>query len=363
MSGRFIASLALATALVALPACSGTPDEETTAAGAAAKDPLAGLAIETAKVQEVANVPLGSVPGVITLPPDARVAVTAPFPGAAVRVYVIEGQAVRRGQPLALVRAAQPVQIRGELVRAQSEAGLAQARAERLGQLAKEGVIASARADEAQAALAQARASLAEQNRLAALGGVGPDGTMTLSAPITGRVAHVGVETGGPVDGMEAPFVIEAAGPYQIALQLPERMAKQVRPGMPVEVELANESGGAPLVAAGKVLTVAPSIDPATRSVMARASIDAGPAIVAGRNVSVTIKGLGGQTGVAVPEKAVTRIGGADHVFVRKGSKFEPRKVAVVANSGGQAVISSGLRSGEVVAASSVAELKAMTAE
>ncbi|MCP5396377.1 MAG: efflux RND transporter periplasmic adaptor subunit [Sphingomonadaceae bacterium] len=360
MALRILPTLALVAVLAALPACSDTQVAET-AQGEVA-DPLAGLDIKDATAKEISEVPIGSVPGVVTLPPEARVAVTAPFPGAAVRVYVIEGQAVRRGQALALVRSAEPVQIRGDLARAQAEVGLAEARAKRLVQLADEGVIAQARADEARAALAQARASLAEQRRLTSLAGAGPDGTMTLSAPISGRVAHVGVETGGPVDGMSAPFVIEATGAYQIELQLPERLAKSVRPGMSVQVMVTGDDG-TPVEVGGQVLTVAPSIDPATRSVLARASIGAAPGIVAGRNVSVTISGNAGGSGVAIPASAITRIGDADHVFVKKGKSYEARKVTVVSRAGDNAVIGEGLKAGETVAASSVAELKAMSAE
>lgn len=354
-----LAPLALISALAGCSE-SSTPEGQGTAAAA---DPLAGLAIKAVTAEAVTSIPIGSVPGTVTLPPEARVAVTAPFPGAAVRVYVIEGQAVRRGQPLALVRAAEPVQIRGELVRAQSEVGLAQARAARLSQLASEGIIAQARADEAKAALAQARASLAQQQRLAALGSVAADGTMTLSAPIAGRVAHVGPSTGGPVDGTAAPFVIEAEGAYQVELQLPERLARAVRPGMGVEIMLPAADGGKALPVAGQILAVSPSIDPATRSVMARASIGAAPGIVAGRNVSVTIKGALDTGGVAEPAAAVIKIGGQDHVFVREGKTYKPRKVAVAASAGGQTVISEGLKAGEQIAASSIAELKAMNAE
>lgn len=360
MVSRYLVSLTLAAGLVGLSSCSGSVEQAS--ANEASADPLSGLAIETASTRKVDEVPIASVPGTITLPPEARVAVTAPFPGAAVRVYVIEGQAVRHGQRLALVRSAEPVQIRGELTRAQAAVGLAEARAKRLTQLADEGIIAAARADEANAELAQARASLAEQRGLISLAGAGPDGTMTLTAPISGRVAHVGVVTGGQVDGMEAPFVIEAEGAYQVELQLPERFAKGVRPGMQVETMLPT-GNGEPIAVGGQILAVSPSIDPATRSVLARASIGNAPGIVAGRNVRVTIKGGASEGGVAVPSSAVTKIGGEDHVFVRDGKTYKPRSVTVVASSGAQAMISKGLKAGEVVAVSSVAELKAMNAE
>ncbi|MEA1617433.1 efflux RND transporter periplasmic adaptor subunit [Erythrobacter sp. T5W1-R] len=357
MTPHLIVRLAPLAVLAAMPACSSPPSEQ---AGnpASQADTAAGLAIESVAAREVDNVPLGSVPGTISLPPEARVAVTAPFSGAVVRVYVIEGQQVARGEALGLMRAAEPVQIGGDLARARSAAALAEARAKRLGQLADEGVIAQARADEAKAEWDQARASVTQFSKMASLGGVGADGTMTLRSPIAGRVAQVAVETGGGVDTVTAPFVVEAAGAYQIELQLPERLAQTVRPGMAVEIALGGE-GVAPV--GGKIIAVAPSLDPATRSVMARASIGGAPGVIAGRNVTVTI--LGNGRGIAVPDRAVTRIGDKDHVFVRKGKNWEPRAVTVASRGGGLAVISAGLAAGEVVAGSSVAELKAMNAE
>lgn len=357
MTLHLIARLAALALLAALPACSAPPAEQPddpAGEGDAAK----GLAIESATAKEVANVPLGSVPGTVSLPPEARVAVTAPFAGAVVRIYVIEGQQVARGEALGLVRAAEPVAIGGDLARARSAAALAEARAKRLTQLADEGIIAQARADEAKAELEQARASVAQFAKLASLGGVGADGTMTLRAPIAGRVAHVGVETGGGVDTVTAPFVVEAAGAYQIELQLPERLAQSVRPGMAVEIALGGD-GAKPV--GGQIIAVAPSLDPATRSVMARASIGGAPGVIAGRNVTVTILGEG--RGIAVPDRAVTRIGDKDHVFVKMGKGWEKRAVTVASRGSELAVIASGLSAGEVVAATSIAELKAMNAE
>lgn len=363
MTTHLITSLAVLATLAALPACSSPPEEQASGS-ATTPDTGQGLAIESVAAREVDNVPLGSVPGTITLPPEARVAVTAPFSGAVVRVYVIEGQQVARGEALALVRAAEPVQIRGELARAQSAATLAEARATRMSQLADEGVIAAARADEAKAELEQARASVAQFTRLAALGGVGADGMMTLRAPIAGRLAHVGVETGGGVDTMTAPFVVERQGAYQIELQLPERLARDVRPGMAVEIALSGGTDEAAAVG-GRIIAISPSLDPANRSIMARASIGAAPGIIAGRNVIVTI--LGKTRGIAVPQSAVTRIGDTDYVFVRGGddkdTSWQKRAVTVESSSGDLAVIATGLAPGEVVAASSIAELKAMSAE
>lgn len=345
----------MAASLLVLGGCSQRKDSPS----ARPADPLAGLAIETAAAQEAAAVPIASVPGIISLPPEARVAVTSPYQGAAVRVFVIEGQQVRRGQPLALVRAAQSVQLRGDLARSQAELGLARARSERLRQLSEEGIIAGARYDEARAQLHQSQATVAENRRLAAQAGVGANGLMTLAAPIAGRVQHVGVETGGSIDGMSAPFVIENTAAYRVDLQLPERLVQKVRPGMAVEIALPVE-GGPPISARGTLLSVAPSIDPQTRSLMAKASIAAAPGVVAGRNVMVTIQGAGATPGISVPASALTRIRGVDHVFVRSAKGFVLRKVTLATVTGKKAYLTAGLKPGEVVATSAIPELKSI---
>ena len=89
------------------------------------------LGIRTQTVDASVDVPLGTVPAVVTLPPEAQVAVTAPFDGAILRVYVIQGEMVGAGQPLATVRSREPLQYGAELARAQARLGLAQATAAR----------------------------------------------------------------------------------------------------------------------------------------------------------------------------------------------------------------------------------------
>ena len=333
-------------------------------AGALSAKQLERLNITTKPAALAETLPLGTVPGTVTLPPEARVAVTAPFAGAAIRIFVIEGQQVRQGDPLAIVRAAEPVQYGAELARARSELALAETRAARLDQLAREGVVAGARADEAGAQLRQTRATVAEHQRLLALAGAGADGTMTLRAPISGRLARVAVETGGPVGGMTAPFVIENTSAYRVDLQLPERLSGQVHPGMTVTVQsTASDAQGQPVPVSGRILSVGASLDPATRSLPAKAHLETTAGLVSGKGVMVVIHGAGSATGVTVPAAAVTQIEGKDHVFVRERTRFVRRPVNVAAQNGAESVISDGVRPGEPVAVTGVAELKALLAE
>jgi cobalt-zinc-cadmium efflux system membrane fusion protein len=120
-------------------------------------DQIARLGIVLAPVVASSAMPVGTVPGVVSLPPDARVAVTTPFAGTVVKVMVIQGQAVTRGQALAVVRAAEAVQFGAALARSNAALPVAAAQAARMEQLAREGIIAPARAEEARANLSARR--------------------------------------------------------------------------------------------------------------------------------------------------------------------------------------------------------------
>ncbi|VAV88437.1 Probable Co/Zn/Cd efflux system membrane fusion protein [hydrothermal vent metagenome] len=347
----------------------GTAEEQKIASpgakpGQMSAEQIKRLGVKTVSAEEVSSIPLGNAPATVSLPPEARVAVTAPFNGAVIRLYVVEGQSVARGAPLAILKTREPVLIGAELARARGDLGLARANAARINQLAREGIVARARADEANAAVRQAQISVTENQRILSQAGTGSSGQMTLRAPIGGRVSAVNVQTGGPVDGMTAPFVIDNTSSYMLDIQLPERIANNVRSGMAIEVQMQAASKGAePAMIGGTIISVSPELDPMTRSVMAKARIGAAPNMVAGKSVMVTILGDGDQSGVAVPAAAVFRTGEREYVFVKTRNGFQKREISRVAGADGNAIISTGLKAGEDVAVSGIAELKVILAE
>ncbi|MDR6706790.1 MULTISPECIES: efflux RND transporter periplasmic adaptor subunit [unclassified Novosphingobium] len=356
--------LAAGAALALLSACSRSAEEAAPEAPSPKGDLVAlsdaqvkelGITVEPA--QGDAPIPLASVPGTVSLPPEARVAVTSPFGGTAVKVLVIPGQEVARGAVLGVVKAAESVQFSGAMARSQAELPVAQANAARLSQLAKEGVIAPSRAEEAVANLRAVQATLAENRRLLALGGASRDGTVTLRSPIAGRVASVSVETGGAVSTDGAPFVVENIAALRLDLQLPQRLAGQLRPGMPVAVEQDGRR------VTGKLLSVGASLDPVTRSLVARASVAGDAGLVPGKGVTAIIEAAGETTkGVSVPRTAVANVDGKDVVFVRDGKNFRRQVVKVAGESSGRMVIGSGLDAHAQVVTKGVAELKAIFA-
>lgn len=335
--------LALILPLLLLPACGDTAPPPPPA--------LPPVTPQTAVARPAAEMVLAALPATVVQPPQARVAVAAPFAGTIRDVRVQPGQAVRQGDVLATMISREALVLAGDLARAEAHGRLTGAEAARMAALAREGVVSGARADTAVAANAEAAINAREARRLLARAGADSDGIVRLRAPISGRVTGLSVAAGAPVDGMTAPFVIEADGSRWLALQLPERLAGQVKPGMAITTADGRR---------GRVETVAASIDPETRAFAARARLeDGGPGLAGGRLLTISILAPAVPGAVAVPAAALLEDPAGTMVFVKGGKGFAPRKVAR-SGGGGEAVITSGLAAGDVVATSNLPELRAV---
>lgn len=357
----------LAVLLCALAACSGgasdeaTPGDETRASASAAApagtialsdDEMARIGVRFATIETVADLPIATVPATVAPPPNARVAVAAVIPGVVTRTLVVEGQSVRRGQALAVVTAREMFTIAAGIDQASARVAAASANDRRLAQLAEEGVIAGARAEEARAALREAEAELREQRRIARLVNGAPEqGTYTLTAPIAGTITSAAIQTGSPVDEATAAYVIDAVSRYELTAQLPERLIGRVRPGMAVRL---------PGDVRGEVTSVAGVIDPETRSATLRARIPAGPGIVSGRALPATLLAAAPAGAIAAPAAAVTDIDGRQTVFVRTAQGAAARTVEVGDTADSRTVILSGLKAGDQVAVGGISELKSL---
>ncbi len=190
------------------------------------------LGIRTTTARAAADAPVATLAAMVTPPAGARVAVSAPFAGVIRQNFAVSGQSVRQGEALATVFSRDVLEIGAELSRARARQGVARSAAARTDQLVKEGIVAGARAEEARAALAEAQADVASRSRLLSLAHADAgSGIYTLRAPIAGRVSSATAAIGSAIDGMAAPFIIDAAQRYAVEAQLPERLVGQVRAG------------------------------------------------------------------------------------------------------------------------------------
>jgi membrane fusion protein, heavy metal efflux system len=361
-----IRRLPLTALLCALVACSGSePSENVAVANATAaarkdgialsQEHIARLGIRFAPAEAAKELPVATVPAVLAPPPNARVAVAAVIPGVVTRTLVVEGESVRQGQPLAIIAAREMFTIAAGIEQASARVAAARANDKRLGQLAREGVIAGARAEEAHASLREAEAELNEQRRVVRLVNGSPaQGSYTLTAPIAGKITTASIQTGSPVSEATSAYVIDATSRYELTAQLPERLLGQIDPGMVVRLP-----GGV----RGEVTSVGTVLDPQTRSATLRARIPAGPGIVSGRAVPATLFAPAPAGSITVPTAAVVEFEGKPSVFVRTAKGAEVRAVQTGDSADGRIVIRQGVRAGEQIAITGTSDLKSIAGQ
>lgn len=362
-----IRHLPLFALLSALAACSASDEAEAPAtnqatrpaapAGTLALSPAeaARIGVRFAAVESVTELPIATVPATLAPPPNARVAVAAVIPGVVTRTLVVEGDTVRRGQALAVIAAREMFTLAAGIEQASARVAVARANDRRLGQLAREGVIAGARADEARAALREAQAELNEQQRIVRLvNGVPAKGSYTLTAPIAGKVTTASIHTGSPVSETTSAYVIDAVSRFELTAQLPERLLEQVKPGMTVRL---------PGDVRGEVTSVGSALDPETRSATLRARIPAAAGVVSGRAVPATLYAAAPAGAIVIPSAAVVEIDGKPSVFVRTGQGAAVRSVQTGDSADGRTVILSGLTPGDQIAVAGMSELKSIAGQ
>ena len=309
----------------------------------AAQEAAMGVVLATAK--PASSAPLAAAPATVTPPLNGRRVVSSPFAGTVSQVHVLEGQTVKGGAPLVTLFSRDVLTISSELAQSQAELRVADAAARRTQILASEGVIAGARAEEAQARAAQARALVNERRRL--LSGGGGSGEYVLRAPVAGRVAVLHAQPGGGLEAMAPAVTLDRADKLWIEARISPAIARKLQVGYGVRVGATS----------GRVVALGASIDPKTRSLPLRAELEGVADLAPGQAVSVTLLAPAPAGAQSIPRSALLQAPDGAKVFVKTGSGYQAHPVAVVGVAGAEAVVT-GLPTGARVAAAGAAQLK-----
>ncbi len=278
------------------------------------------------------------------------VVVNARAAGVVRRLMADFGARVSRGSPLAVIESADVGEARSKLQAARARARAAEAAARREQDLYAKGVSALREVESAEQELETARAEVAAAS--ASLGMVGASegttGSYVLRAPIAGVVTKRTVTLGTLVNLEEPLFEIVDTSRLWADLDVPETQAMAVQTGQPVTLRI---QGFGDREVQGTIVSVAPVVDPHTRTVRARARLKGpDPALRANMYAEAVIQAHPPEAAVLVPRAAVQDAKGAKLVFVRLAEdQYETRRVRVQPASGGLMVVSSGIRPGEPV--------------
>lgn len=299
------------------------------------------------------------VPGRIEADETRLARVGASVPGRVTDLEAREGDAVRRGQVLAVISSTELSTSQLAYLKAVSQRGLAARAAARAQQLLEADVIGAAELQRRQAELAQAEAEVnAARDQLKVLGmGAAAlarlaetrtiNSTVQIVAPIAGTIIDRKVTEGQVVQPADGVFLVADLSNLWAVADVPEQIAGSVRAGEAVELEMAALPGR-PLT--GRLNYVAPTVSPDTRTVRVRMDLpnpqrEFRPNMLA----SMQIRSAP-QWRLTVPAEAVVREENRDFVFVRSGENaYRLHAVQLGAEFEGRRVVQSGLREADVI--------------
>ena len=303
------------------PPATATAEAEPTdvVALSAAERAAAGL-----RTGRLVSRPLGTglaVNGTLDVPPENSVSITAPLGGYVQQTALLQGEHVRRGQVLAVLRNPEFVTLQQDYLETRARLRYAQAELARQRELYQQEVaplknyqLAQAQAD----ALQVQTAAQAARLRIAGLpvgGSIQP--TAPLRAPRAGFVRAVNVSVGQRVTPTEPLFELVDPDHLHVELTVFERDVAQVRKGQLIRFALASDSAGPGFGRTARVYLVGKAIGP-DRTVRVHGHLaEAGendPALLPGLYVRALIET--GRTQVpTLPDAAVVRFGGQAYAF------------------------------------------------
>ena len=317
--------------------------------------------IEAAGVQLAAAGPreLGtaiSFPGEIRFDEDRTAHVVPRVPGVVEAVQAELGQAVKRGQVLAVIASQQISDLRTEQQTAQRRLELARLTFQREQQLWQERISAEQDYLQARQALQEAEIALANaRQKVAAVGPAGAGNRYELRAPFDAVVVEKHLTVGEVVDETSNAFTLSDLSRVWATFAVAPRDLDKVVTGRKVTVS-APDLGAQ---VEGKVNYVGSLLGEQNRAATVRATL-ANPngAWRPGLFVNVAVSVERFNAAVVVPESALQTWEEQTVVFARTEQGFEARPVKAGRRDAGQVEITSGLAAGTQVAAAGSFVLK-----
>jgi RND family efflux transporter MFP subunit len=272
--------------------------------------------------------------------PDRDALYAAQVPGRIERVLVREGDAVRRGQPLAQIEGAgladQAKEAAAALAKARAESALAATSKARIQRVFEHGIAARQELDDAEARLATAQATEAEARAAAGIANRQLDRASVRSA-LDGVVLKVFRRPGELVDGTPGTPIVEVGDPSRLELSATATAAELVRcaRGAAATVELPALPE---LRLRGTVAAVSPAVDRTTGLGTVRVALDTagGPAPPVGVTGTARVAVGAKRQAVLAPAPALRGAIGDEAELLLCGDDGRAR-VARVRRGGGRA--------------------------
>jgi cobalt-zinc-cadmium efflux system membrane fusion protein len=319
---------------------------------------LSSLSVESAEASKGSAVRLN---GRLAWDDTVTVRIYTPFAGRVMQILAEPGQLVKKGDPLATVASADYGQAQSEARKAAGDFALAERTLRRVRELLEHGAVPQKDVEAAEADYQRTQSEIQRaSSRLAFYNGNtnSVDQVYTLRSPLDGVVVEKNLNPGQEIrpdqmlagtDRQAAPlFTVTDPSRLWILLDANEADLSSLRVGQSFELRsrtVATRTFG------GKIELISDFLDPASRTVKVRGSVDnASRQLKAEMFVTAEILPDGSVAGADVSARAVFLKGERQFVFVEEGTGiFARREVKAGPEHNGKVLVLEGLKPGQRV--------------
>lgn len=290
----------------------------------------------TAEQYRVAAIELGQVEmrnigsvvkvnGVFDVPPQSMVSISAPMGGYLKSSGLLPGQAIRKGQVLAIIENAVFIEMQQEYLEAKSRMVFLTQELKRQEELRREEVNSAKALQQVSSEYNSLKAKMSGLEQKLSLIGIPAQSispgkmfrTMNLYSPISGYVTTSNVNRGKYVQPSDVLFELADKSDLHLVLQVFEKDVRKLVPGQPIRFALANEteySRFAKVYLIGKATT-----GDGTVPVHCHLSVSNDPAMLPGMYVKALIETRSDKV-TTLPVAALVQSEGKDYIFSAKDS-------------------------------------------
>lgn len=273
--------------------------------------------------------------------------VGAPVAGRVTRINADIGDAVRAGQPLALLDAPDLAQAEADMMKAEADAGLKARAAARARSLFAGDAIARRDVESADADAAAASAELTRAR--ARLHNLGGGSALALSSPISGLVLDRQVNPGQQISAGQGPlFTVTDPHRLWLLVDVPETAIARARLGEAIEFDV---TAWPDRHFRATIARIGLGVDPATRRIQVRATV-ANPDLALKPEMYARARLVtdDGRTALKLPNAALFESGLKSYVFrVEAPGRFHRVPVTVGARGDSYSYVTDGLKPGDKV--------------
>lgn len=320
---------------------------------------ISALNIKTIPVK--AGIPVFSQPftGMVVPAADAMIPVTTPFSGNVIRVSIVPGKKVSKGDTLMVLNAPSFADMRAELTAALSVLHHKRELLNREKELYTLGLRSRQEVDEAQHIVTEEnfRVTRIRQrlDNLKTVDGAVLSSQFEVQAPVDGIVSDIAVRAGDSTQPSQLLASILSGSGYWAEYALPESAVAKLTLASTVKLPFGPPDA--------KLIAIDPEINRQSRSVGVIISLPQSENWRIGELLDARFPVSTNPDGLVVPVDSVVRIDGNPHLFLRTKTGFEPRPISILTRSPEFVVIEGDISPGDSVAVSGLAALKNLAQE